>query len=113
LGGAHLLFSGGLVVWAVHHLVAVVLRQDVRVVADALYEQVLPLSVVSISLHSAMHSSLSSASAACGRYTQNVVTQGVGRLIQCSLAQPSASKPPLLAHASEIRGDGRSIHQER
>ena len=47
---AHLFLSGRLVVWAVHHLVAVVLCQNVWVIADALYEQVLPLAVVPVSL---------------------------------------------------------------
>lgn len=39
-----------LVVWAVHHLVPVVLIQNLRVVADALNVQVLPLVVETIFL---------------------------------------------------------------
>ena len=46
----YLLFGGSPVVGAVHHLVAVVLRQDVWIVADALYEQVLSLPMVPVSL---------------------------------------------------------------
>ena len=46
----HLVFGGGSVVGAVHHLVAVVLGQDVRVVADALNEEILPLPMVPVSL---------------------------------------------------------------
>ncbi len=48
----HLLRVGVLVVRAVHHLVAVVLRQNVRVIADALDEQVLPLPVEAFALQS-------------------------------------------------------------
>ena len=46
----YLLFGGGPVVGAVHHLVAVVLRQDVWIIADALYEQVLSLPMVPVFL---------------------------------------------------------------
>ena len=46
----HLVFGGSSVGGAVHHLIAVVLGQDVRVVADALNEEVLPLPMVPVPL---------------------------------------------------------------
>lgn len=48
---SHLLGVHVLVVWTVHHLVAVILLQHLWVITDALDVQVLPLVVKPVFLH--------------------------------------------------------------
>ncbi len=72
----HLFSVDILIVWTVHHLIAVVLFQHLRVIAYALNVQVLPLVVKAVFLQSTV-----------------AVNAVVGSLVTCGLSVCCNSKP--------------------